>query len=158
YPAGVLRFDAWDGYPRSLHRLLAYIATHRLQRLVFVSGDEHLSCVARIELEADDGQTLATLHSVHCSALHAPWPFANSRPADFVASERFEIERHDANAVGRLWCRVVRTDFVPMKSGFARIVAERQQGNWMLNCEFFDGTREGAAPMQLRYPLDATGA
>jgi len=153
FPADVLRFDAWDGYPRSLHRLLAFIAKHRLQRLVFVSGDEHLSCVARIELETGPGQTVATLYSVHCSALYAPWPFANSRPEDFAASERFEIREPDIAPAHRYWCRVVETEFMPMDSGFARIVAERQDGRWMLNCEFLDATQEGAGAEARRYPL-----
>jgi phosphodiesterase/alkaline phosphatase D-like protein len=45
--ASALRSDSWEGFPYSFHRLLATIADMEIQNVIFLSGDEHLSCVAR---------------------------------------------------------------------------------------------------------------
>ena len=40
HPSSALRSDSWDGYPHSLHRLLAHIADQRIKNVIFLSGDE----------------------------------------------------------------------------------------------------------------------
>jgi len=135
-----LRSDGWDGYPESLYGLLRFIAVRRVPNVVFVSGDEHLACVARIELETQ-GQAPVVVHSVHCSPLFAPFPFANSECADLVADEDFTIppppgDGSDAKAVGPLLCRV-RTEFGPPGDGFGvlRIRGDADNG-WTMECAF----------------------
>ncbi|HXF46472.1 MAG TPA: alkaline phosphatase D family protein, partial [Burkholderiaceae bacterium] len=84
HPAHALRSDSWDGYPHTFHRLLAFIARERIRNVVFVSGDEHLGCVARARLaRAGDQAEEVTVHSIHTPALYAPYPFANAVPEDF---------------------------------------------------------------------------
>ena len=97
--AAALRSDAWCGYPGSLHRLLASLVQRQVQvqGCVFLSGDEHIGCAARITVQAVDdrghaaGQALR-LWSVHAGALYAPYPFANAQAADFAASETFYFQ------------------------------------------------------------------
>jgi pimeloyl-ACP methyl ester carboxylesterase len=85
-----LRSDGWDGYPRSLYRLLGHIARHKIQNVVFLSGDEHLSLVAKATLQAPD-ETSVVVHSIHSSAMYAPFPFANGDRADFPEHDWFKF-------------------------------------------------------------------
>jgi cholesterol oxidase len=153
--ARALRSDAWDGYPGSLHRLLAFIARNRLRRLVFVSGDEHTSCVARVRVWQGKKRDAITLFSVHCSALYAPWPFANSRPAEFAGNERFRFAaplpagETSAPESPRSWRRYtceVKTRFIPISSGFGRISVQQYPRGWGLRCDFFDARGSGRVP------------
>lgn len=140
-PASAIRSDAWDGYPGSLHRLLGFIAHSRQQRLVFLSGDEHLSCVARIALSTGKSGRPTVVHSVHSSALYAPWPFANSRPVDFAARETFPLRYYTSPTGPTTVCRI-RTRFAAFGAGFARLRFEpderRSNHRWRMTCEFFD--------------------
>ena len=140
-PASAIRSDAWDGYPGSLHRLLGFISHSRQLRLVFLSGDEHLSCVARITLATGRSGRTTVVHSVHSSALYAPWPFANSRAVDFAARETFSLRHFASPTLSSTLCHV-RTRFAAFGAGFARLRFEpRTRGSspdWRMRCEFFD--------------------
>jgi cholesterol oxidase len=129
--AGALRSDAWDGFPRSLHRVLGYIAKKRIPNVVFVSGDEHLGCVARIEV-AWDGHDPIVIHSVHSSPLFAPFPFANAKRADFVAAESFKFPSEHA---GPFHC-TVDTEFGAPGDGFLLLRFYRDGGAWTMECDF----------------------
>lgn len=93
HPASCLRSDAWDGYPHSLHELLGAIWRQRATGLVFLSGDEHRSGWLSARIEAVDGEDRAPvqLHSVHSSALYAPWPFAVTAAEELAAPDAFEF-------------------------------------------------------------------
>ncbi len=123
---GGLHSDAWDGYPHSLHQLLAFIAQHQLHNLVFLSGDEHLSSVVDITLTHRGLDTRVL--SIHSSGLYAPFSFVNSTPDLFAAEERFAV-------TGDIECGV-QSHFFP-GDGFALISVCHQPGQpWVLECEF----------------------
>lgn len=105
HPASCLRSDAWDGYPHSLHELLGLVWWHRASGLVFLSGDEHRSGWASAEISAVEGEDRAPvrIHSVHSSALYAPWPFAITAEEELSAPEAFEFDGPDGR---RLRCVV----------------------------------------------------
>jgi len=75
-----LRADGWSGYPASLCELLAFIESKTIERVVFLSGDAHLSLACKLVLDGSG----VTVHSIVSSGLHAPWPFANARRQEFV--------------------------------------------------------------------------
>ncbi len=93
HAASCLRSDAWDGYPNSLHELLAAVWRQRASGLVFLSGDEHRSGWLSAQIEAIDGDDPAPvrIHSVHSSALYAPWPFAVTAAEELAAPDVFEF-------------------------------------------------------------------
>ena len=151
-----LHSDGWDGYPRSLYEILAHIAREQIPNVVFVSGDEHLSCVARIVLKAPDRDPVV-VHSVHCSPLFAPFPFANSLRADLMADEEFHFPTSEDR--GRVTSNVetefaplgdeklsddqkrvvtcsVETKFAPPGDGFTLLRFFYNRGGWMMHCEF----------------------
>ncbi|MEO8677043.1 MAG: alkaline phosphatase D family protein [Casimicrobiaceae bacterium] len=149
-----LRSDGWDGYPHSLYQILTHIAREKIRNVVFVSGDEHLACVARVEVATADGEPVV-FHSVHSSPLFAPFPFANSVREDLVAREEFDFhpardrddgtgDDHDDNGDGggadqgggrRFRCRV-DTEFAAPGDGFAVIRFYLKGGAWMMQCDF----------------------
>lgn len=101
-----LHSDAWDGYPGSLHHLLVQLWRIGRSNLVFLSGDEHLSCVVKVTVTKVGGPDRAiTLHSVHSSGLYSPYPFANAVPALFALPDVWTFE--DPHAAGQHYHCVV---------------------------------------------------
>src|SRR5262249_25272702 len=91
--AGSIESDAWDGYPASLHALLATIAEERITGCIFLSGNEHMGIVAEATVRRRrGGPDPVKLLSVHAGAMYAPYPFANSREDDFLGAETFDFE------------------------------------------------------------------
>jgi len=120
-PDYAIQCDSWVGYPKSLYGLLAFICESQVQKLVFLSGDEHLSCVAEVELSTA-GKPSVRILSVHSSPLYAPYPFANSRPEDFPAYDCFEF---NAPGSGVRYRCTVRTRMGPPGDGFALLTPQR---------------------------------
>lgn len=105
--------DAWDGFPESIQDVLAFIASKQIGRTVFLSGDEHHSLFAEIEVsQSTDPDQSVKVVSIHSSGLYAPLPFANGRPSDFDAQDRFRL--------GPLSVKV-QTTFAPQGDGYARL-------------------------------------
>ncbi len=89
--ANSLRSDSWDGYPVSLNKLLALLVDQELENIVFLSGDEHFGCYARIKVSnLTTGKFIHTV-SAHCPGLYTPFPFANSRE-DYFEGTFDEVE------------------------------------------------------------------
>ncbi len=106
HPASCLRSDAWDGYPHSLQELLGEVWRQRASGLVLLSGDEHRSGCVTVTLssvETCEVDATVRLHSVHSSALYAPWPFAVTAAEELATPDDFEF---DGPSGQRLRCRV----------------------------------------------------
>ncbi|UTA47179.1 alkaline phosphatase D family protein [Simiduia sp. 21SJ11W-1] len=132
--------DAWDGYPQQLHALLAFIAEQRIQNLLFVSGDEHLSNCVTITFNTPDGPHRC--YSIHSSALNAPLPFVNTRPEELAGNETFVLNTPNAN----ISCNVA-TEYFP-GDGFALLkLEETAAGRWRFKCEF-DREQGTRAPVE----------
>jgi cholesterol oxidase len=155
--ACALHSDAWDGYPKSMHELLAHICDKQIKGLVFLSGDEHISnhVTARVT-DLHTGRQ-CTFHSVHSSALYAPYPFANAVKEDFARSETFRFPDPPDPAAGRYCCEV-RTVFAPEGDGFALLTAlppSISDGtDWQLKVNFHDanGPKIGGTHMLDLFP------
>lgn len=128
-----LNSDSWDGYPSSQTELLQYIVDHEIKNVVFLSGDEHISCVAKACIKRPDGKNV-TIYSIHGSALHAPFPFANSKKSDLLLEDHFSW---DSSASGKYSC-TVDTVFAEDGNGFAQLdlTQNEESGRWTLQCEF----------------------
>ena len=84
-----LASDSWDGFPQSTGELLGFIAEHRIHNVIFLSGDEHISCIAKAQLSTGNNESPVTVHSIHASPLYGPYPFANAKISDFADQESF---------------------------------------------------------------------
>jgi cholesterol oxidase len=87
-----LRLDNWHGYPASFHRLLAFVCDHGLRNLVFLSGDLHLGCSARVRVRNRATGQEVEFQSHHAPALYAPYPFANETRWNLLLEDRFSFE------------------------------------------------------------------
>ncbi len=130
--SAAIHSDAWDGYPASLHHLLAVLCDAAHGRVVLLSGDEHFPCLARVELCRDTpGSRVRTLHSIHAPALYAPYPFANDTAANLALEDDFAFE-HDGV---RYRCRV-STDCPAPDNGFAVISGRARETDTELEVGF----------------------
>jgi hypothetical protein len=128
-----LQTDSWAGYPKSLHDVLAWVYDADAQRMVFLSGDEHVSLLTTIAIECRDlPGKVVTVHSIHSSALYAPYTFANSSEEDFASPDYFEFD----HGKRRFVCRV-ETFFPRRGDGFAIVRPYRTEASsWRLDVEF----------------------
>ncbi len=140
--AAALRSDAWDGYPASLHRLLAGVYNRGIDDIVFLSGDEHISSVARIAVRRTGVDKIVVAHSIHSSALYAPYPFANGTENDFAGTEEFCF-LHD----GREYVCSVGTWYPAAGDGFAIVTIAKEPQGWSVAARF---DREGCDPGDVR--------
>ena len=116
---------------------------HEIGNAVFLSGDEHLSCVAQVSVARKEGGPKIALRSIHSSALYAPYPFANAVPEDFARLEEFEF-RHPMDATLSYLC-TVNTEYPQIGDGFALVSVETPaSGAWRVEV-LFDRARFSAA-------------
>ncbi|MEQ1440191.1 alpha/beta fold hydrolase [Fontimonas sp. SYSU GA230001] len=144
-----LRADGWDGYPDTFYRLLALIAEHRIPRVVFLSGDEHLGLLAEARLRGPrhaPGERGVRLLSIHTPGLNTPYRFANAQEADFILRERFRF----ASAGNDRYACALRTETFS-GAGFTWITLERDGKGWSLVVEFDDGS--GSPGRRRRFDL-----
>jgi cholesterol oxidase len=80
HPGDWMRQDGPTGYRDELREIVRYIAAEPpIHRVIFVGGDPHLSCVARLVLTYGP-QRIEAWHIVS-SGLYSPLPFANLAPS-----------------------------------------------------------------------------
>ena len=152
--ATALRSDAWDGYPASLHRLLRLVHRHGQdggRGIVFLSGDEHISNRTRITLTSLAGGRTVVAHSIHASALYAPWPFANSAPSDFANDESFEFTVMLGASSETFRCSVQAVHVDPPGDGHALLTVPSDVAPLSVDVSFDGPTRAACAPYTLRF-------
>ena len=132
---GVQASDSWQGFPASLGKLLAHIVEKRIGNIVFIGGDEHLFCDATISVSPRGAEDWTEIRAIHASPLYAPYPFANSRPEEFLASDAFTFA-----ANGRQYDCRVDTRFHPeVANGFVEMELAAQGGRWVVDVTFHGG-------------------
>ena len=133
--ASALHSDGWDGYPGSMHKMLVAVAKSSASNVVFLSGDEHIGCIATIQIECiDEGsQIQKTIYSIHTPGLFTPYTFANSGAMDWTpdTNQSFTVGGSDF---------VYTVTYTPFPGeGFAYINVENSASGWHLTCQFADG-------------------
>ncbi|MEE9492423.1 MAG: alkaline phosphatase D family protein [Gammaproteobacteria bacterium] len=125
------QIDSWNGYPASMDFLLGLITDYRPENLVILSGDEHISNVATIDIRGAGIDDHIRIFAIHSSGLYSPFPFANAKKADFCATETFNFYQKD-----KQYSCSINADFYP-GSGFAVIeTAKSNSGKWNFTIEF----------------------
>ena len=123
-PSLALDCDSWDGFPASRHELLALLCENDLKRVVFLSGDAHISCVAQATVTSDGH--CATLWSVHSSGLYCPYPFANGSADNYACDEVFHFRW--GGPTHKYRCAIERVTWAP-GDGFATLTLTRSGGS-----------------------------
>jgi hypothetical protein len=121
------RSDTWEGYPSTVRTLFDLIVDNNIDHTVFLSGDEHLSCVATATL-FKPGKAPRKIVSIHASGLYAPLPFSNSKEEDFIrGTDRFKL---------RAVTCIADTRFVPPGDAFATISVISGNARPIVNVSF----------------------
>lgn len=79
--------DSWPAFPDTRSRLLKTIVDHKVQNVIFLSGDVHCSNVAEIwfhKANAKRAPLDLKAFSITSSAFYWPFPFADGDPLSFV--------------------------------------------------------------------------
>lgn len=135
--AAAIRSDAWDGYPLSMHEVLMYIAEHSISNVMFLSGDEHLHCLARATLELP-GRKPVAVTSIHSSPLYGPFPFANNRVENFALTEHYTKDAIEQQ-LGKLKV-AVETPYIRTGDGYALLEIVRNGHGFSQDIHFFGET------------------
>ena len=93
----------------------------------------------------DDPRKAVVAHSVHSSALYAPYPFANAIEEDFATTDEFDFCYREAN----YHCSV-STWFPSRGDGFAVLSVAAAKRGWQVSVRF-DREKQAAAD-----PVNAT--
>lgn len=153
YGGRTVRADGWEGYPHSLLGLLDHIGRHQLRHLVFLSGDLHLGCFARIRIRdrAHPEQEPIRVTAIHTAGLYRPFPFANAHSRDLLLQETLEFEWSvnkgaATNSRGtRRWSVEIDAETIE-HAGFTDIDIREGDCGWHLDCRYLsaegDPTRE----------------
>jgi hypothetical protein len=120
-----LHLDNWQGYPASLRGLLALLCELQVRNIVFLSGDAHLACSARIVVHNDHGRSVS-FQSHHAPALYAPYPFANESRWNLLLDDRFTFQHQ-----GRGYhCTVNAQILADGANGCGWLEARREGSHW----------------------------
>ena len=91
-PAALGHSDSWAAFPETRAKILQTVIDQMVQNVVWLSGDIHCSCVARMEFSDEEGIEHLRMFSITSSPLYRPYPFADGDSFDFV---------HDSTAPGQ---------------------------------------------------------
>ena len=78
--------DSWPAFPTTRRAVLDCIVKHKIQNVIFLSGDIHCANVAQMFF--DNGAEDLKAYSITSSAFYWPFPFADGDPANFVHDSR----------------------------------------------------------------------
>jgi alkaline phosphatase D len=84
--------DSWPAFPTTRAAILRHMVEHRIQNVVFLSGDIHCSNVATMRFSGSPQAEALKAFSITSSAFYWPFPFADGEPSSFV---------HDSSAQGQ---------------------------------------------------------
>jgi hypothetical protein len=141
-----LHLDNWQGYPASFYPLLALLCDRQLRNVVFLSGDAHLACSARVSVKNLDTDASVHFESHHAPALYAPYPFANETRWNLLLEDRFVFTLGSGPQAHRYECTVDGEILADGASGCGLLHAERTPGGWDLRVEVLRGAQEMRTP------------
>lgn len=121
-----LYLDSWQGYPASLNGLLAWLCEHEVRDVVFLSGDAHLACEARVHVANVRTKKQVRFTALHAPPLYAPYPFANEDVANLLWNDRFGF---DVDGQSYL-CTVQARFFATPAGGCGLLQARRGPQGW----------------------------
>jgi hypothetical protein len=129
-----LLHDGWQGFPASLHGLLAFLCDRQLRNVVFLSGDAHVGCSAQVTVRNLGSGASVRFASLHTPALYAPYPFGNETRWNLLLQDRFRFHAPGGAPAG--YECVVEAEMVDDgRQGCGLLHAKRAGGGWDLAFE-----------------------
>ncbi|MGF1611526.1 MAG: alkaline phosphatase D family protein [Kiloniellales bacterium] len=85
--------DSWPAFPNTRREILQTIIDHKVQNVVFLSGDIHCSNVAEMRFTRKKKDLGLKAFSITSSAFYWPFPFADGAPSNYVHDSTRKDER-----------------------------------------------------------------
>lgn len=130
-----LYLDNWQGYPASFHRLLGFLCEREVENVVFLSGDAHLACDARVTVRDLASGRQSAFHSYHAPALYAPYPFANESRWNLLLRDVFRFRTVHGDKEHWYECTVSAEVIDEGHDGCGLLTATRSGGSWSTSVE-----------------------
>jgi cholesterol oxidase len=152
------RSDAWDGYPESLRQVLQLIhgvdGDPGYDNVVFLCGDAHLSMASRIWFtDAHGNRRGPRAYCAVSSGLYAPFPFANSRPRDYLPENyRQGRARRFALGNGVFMHYEVEPNSWLEEDSFSLVEVRQADGRWRIDLRLV-AAQTARAPIELTYDM-----
>ena len=116
---------------------------------MFLSGDEHLPCYARIMVTDVMNNRVSVFYSIHTAAAYAPFPFANGFKAQQLEQETLffnvgatsveyqsdKLAAEPITASYRYQCKIEAT-YPPPGDAMTKIRVWKNNAHWSLRAEF----------------------
>lgn len=150
--------DGWAGYPATWRKLVQYIVEKQIQKVVFISGDYHLSALAELTLQSNRGESVVS-YQIAASPLFAPLPFANAKLREYDWSDSgqaaIELPFSDDNARINVKPYVLSTN----TSQFLRIDAQSTNNSrWAVKVRVFGGEGVVQFKRPVKSPFEMVGS
>ena len=131
------RDDSWYRYEDALNELIRHIGENKIENVVFLCGDFHVSLATEMRYERN-GVPIEGLRSwcIVSSPFYAPLPFVNGRCADYVQDSRADGKTQRDPHSGIAMDYEVREHFEG--DNFTRVHAFERDGRWWLRVQFYD--------------------
>lgn len=121
------RSDGWDSFPEQLAELFSLICRERVENVVFLCGDSHLSMRSEISFPGVKGSEHLKAHCIMASPMYAPYPFANSGPEQYLPKGRLELP-----GIGRMEYEVIECT---AGDSYTLVSAKLEDGTWRIEAE-----------------------
>lgn len=131
--------DGWAGYPATWRDLVRYIVKKKIQNVVFIAGDYHLSALACLRLRS--GCETVDAYQIVASPFFAPLPFANAKADDYewgaplAGQPRNRVPFSTNNATIEVEPYLLSTS----TSHFLRVDAHKDGSRWKIGLAVCDG-------------------
>jgi choline dehydrogenase-like flavoprotein/alpha-beta hydrolase superfamily lysophospholipase len=96
------RSDGWDGFRPQLMQLFLFILKQKIENVIFLCGDPHLSMCSEVWFENDRKERVGPKSvCIVASPMYAPYPFANARRPDFDEAKDRVVKLPGTGCVAR---------------------------------------------------------
>jgi hypothetical protein len=147
------RSDAWDGFPEQLVRLFTFIARNRIENVVFLCGDAHVSMDTHIWFEDSNGPQDLSIRCILAAPMYAPYPFVNTAPDEFVLdNEQSKLLLPDVGCMRYQ----VRIQSIAKRPGITVVSATRDStGRWHIMSNVEPDFSRASVMLDVGVPADA---
>ncbi len=85
--------DSWPGFPNTRRLILDCIAKHKVQNVIFLSGDIHCANIAKMRFNGNADVEKLKSFSITSSAFYWPFPFADGDPSNYVHDSAIDKQK-----------------------------------------------------------------
>ena len=132
--------DSWPAFPTTRRALLDHIITEEIQNVVFLSGDIHCSCIAKMTFSGSEKAKQLKAFAITSSAFYWPFPFADGDPSNYVHNSKGEGQK-DTFVVNK--AKGITMDYeafnFTQEDNFCQIDVDREQSTLMVRTIGKDG-------------------